>query len=118
MAHGCKIANLPTRVQALSEAEKTRELAHRDLQQKREQKARAKRDRERNEALAKAAKEKLENEWKPYIGAMKAGNYTKRNIPTFRQVQRYLKKEKKISKAEAETINASNALAKMKPFYS
>ena len=94
------------------------EEGHRGLQQRREQKERAKLDKERNAAIAKAAKEKLEGAWKPYIVAMKAGNYTKKSIPTFRQVQRYLTKEKNITRAQKQAINASNALEKMKQYYS
>ena len=102
----------------LSEAEKAREETHRGLQQRREQKEWAKLDKERNAAIAKAAEEKLEEAWKPYIVAMKVGNYTKKTIPTFRQVQRYLTKEKNITRAQKQEINATNALEKMKQYYS
>ena len=54
-----KIPNPPDRLRELCEAEKAREKAHRDTQQRLEQKERAKADKERNAAIAKAAKEKL-----------------------------------------------------------
>ena len=49
-------------------------------------------------SFSKQAQEKLEKEWNPYAGVMKEKGYIKRDIPTYNQVKRYLKKEKNLNK--------------------
>ena len=74
-------ASHPTRTNALQETDIARERAHEELKQRREQKA--KEERERNAAIAQAAREKLENDWQPYVSVLKTKGYTKRSILTF-----------------------------------
>ena len=47
---------------------------------------------------------------------LQSKGYTKRSIPTFLQVKRYLKKEAKVQKKDLNDVNASNALAMMKKY--
>ena len=111
------MANNPTRVRNLSEAQVARENAHREIARRRKQKERAKADKQRNEAIAKEAREKLEIQWKPYSVVMKEKGYIKRKIPTHKQVKRFLKKEKNVNNDVLGKIKESDALETLKQYW-
>ena len=77
-----RLQNQPKRTKKFREADLAREKAHNDMKRRREQKLQAKAEKERNAVIALAAKEKLENQWKSFIGSMTEKGYTKRSIAT------------------------------------
>ena len=89
----------------MSEEDRKREEGHFRLQQAQQLKAEASKKKKQMKDLAENAKKEFIESWKPYIGLLKSKNYTKLEIPTVKQVMRFLKKEKNVAKCrEIESL--------------
>ena len=63
-------------------------------------------------AKEKAKRQKIEKEekFKVISVALKAKNYTKKNVPTINQINKFLKKEKSVTNPDLNSITEENVL--------
>ena len=111
-----KLANLPPRADKVDS--KTKELieAKNFTAKNRVDRKRKRVVKELEEAEKNRIKLEVENRFKDITRVLKAAGYLKRRVPTLNQIKRYLKKEKKLSKMNLDSIDNANVVDKWNEF--
>ena len=103
-----KLANLPERMELLDKKTRELQIAKEQTIQKRIKRKREQSERKMEKERVKRQKIEQEEKFKRITVALKDKNYTKRSVPTLKQILRFLKKEKGVQVNVLNTITLDN----------